>query len=394
MKTNYFIVIVVLLFIGCNSVKRTQKMVTRGEYDRAIDLAVKKLQKDRISEKSEAQKLLLEEAFRKAVADDKRQLTKLQQESNPAFSRAIYYRYLDLDARQQAIRPLLPLNSAIQNRTLSFVMIDYTDELIASKRALIDYLYDEANYYYGLQTISDYRTAYNIFCEIEELSPNFKDTRQLRDDARFGGTDFVIVSLVNQSGAFLPYRLERDLLDFNTYGLDTFWTEFHASPNPSVDYTYGIDLRLRELWVSPDQVSEQTFRRSKQVVDGYEARLDRNGNVVRDSLGNPVQQERLITVRASVTYTIQQKAARVGGEVMYFDLLGNQQIDRHPLGSEFIFENRFAKFRGDERALTDEDRRFISGNFIPFPSEEQMLVDTGTQLKQQLRERIERQSFD
>ena len=246
----------------------------------------------------------------------------------------------------------------------------------------------------GLQTISDYRTAYNIFCEIEELSPNFKDTRQLRDDARFGGTDFVIVSLVNQSGAFLPYRLERDLLDFNTYGLDTFWTEFHASPNPSVDYTYGIDLRLRELWVSPDQVSEQTFRRSKQVVDGYEARLDRNGNVVRDSLGNPVQQERLITVRASVTYTIQQKAARVGGEVMYFDLLGNQQIDRHPLGSEFIFENRFAKFRGDERALTDEDRRFISGNFIPFPSEEQMLVDTGTQLKQQLRERIERQSFD
>ncbi|MDC7993900.1 hypothetical protein [Altibacter sp. HG106] len=394
MKANYFFVIVILLFAGCSSVKRTQKMVARGAYDQAIELAVKKLQKDPTSDRSEAQKLLLEKAYQHAVAEDQRQLAKLTLADTPVFSREIYYTYLDLDARQREIRPLLPLYSATEGRNLDFKVVDYSQELEDARQAYIAYLYSEALYYFELQSISDYRTAYHIFCEIEELAPNYKETRHLRDEARAFGTDYVIVSLSNQSGAFLPYRLERELLDMNTYGLDTFWTVFHENAVSNTNYTYAVELRLRELWVSPDQLSEETFRRARQVVDGYVDRLDRNGNIVRDSLGNPIRDERRITVRASVTYTQQQKVARLGGTLIFRDLLRQQQIDQYPIGSEFVFDNRFARFRGDERALTQEDLQFISGRFIPFPSEEQLLLDTGYQLKEQLREQLTNGAFD
>ena len=66
MKYLGSIILISLLFIGCNSVKRNQQYIAKGDYDKAIDLAVKKLQKDKTSNKSDAHILLLEDAFEKS----------------------------------------------------------------------------------------------------------------------------------------------------------------------------------------------------------------------------------------------------------------------------------------------------------------------------------------
>lgn len=47
MKAFYLLLFTAFFSISCNSVKRTQKFVARGDYDQAIELAVKKLQKDK-----------------------------------------------------------------------------------------------------------------------------------------------------------------------------------------------------------------------------------------------------------------------------------------------------------------------------------------------------------
>ena len=61
-------------------------------------------------------------------------------------------------------------------------------------------------------------------------------------------------------------------------------------------------------------------------------------------------------------------------------------MDRHPLTTEFVFENEFARFRGDERALTPDDERFLRNDFLPFPSSEQMVLDAGTDIKARLKD--------
>ncbi len=393
MKAFYILLFTALLSISCNSVKRTQKFVSQGNYDEAIELAVKKLQKDKGAKEYDAHIRLLEEAFLKAKDEDTRQIAFLKRENSLANAKEIYYTYLDLQWRQNLIRPLLPLYSNEMGRKANFVFSDYSNELLAAKDAYVKSLYQEAIVYMQRNTKEDYRSAYNVLCELDEVQPNYKDVFQLKEDTRFRGTDFVFVTLNNHTGQFIPFRLEQDLLDFNTYGLDDFWTEYHSKREAGINYDLGIDLNFQNIQISPERISDKQYIRKQRVPDGYEYRRDRAGNIVHDSLGNAIKIERFIDVSAVVTVTTQQKSVFVGGTVVYKDLNRRQQLNSFPLSSEFIFENTFAKYRGDERALTIDDRRILNNYFIPFPNNEQMVFDAGTDIKERFKEILRDNTF-
>ncbi|WP_034257744.1 hypothetical protein [Altibacter lentus] len=393
MRSTITLCCLALLFASCNSVKRNQKFVAQGNYDQAIELAVKKLQKNRDSDKNDAHIVLLEEAFSKAVEDDTRRITFLKKENNPAASREIYHLYRDLEYRQNLLRPLLPLYSDALGRNANFKLVDYSTQLIAAKQAYIAYLYTEADAYMDRQQIADYRTAYHIYCEIDELQPNYKDVKRLKEDAHFYGTDFVFVSLNNRSGQIIPHQLERELLDFNTYGLDDFWTEYHNERQQNIQYNLGIVLNLRDIAIAPERIYEREVLRKKRIKDGWEYRLDRNGNVVKDSLGNPIKIDKFKNVTARLFITEQSKSVLVAGNVVYRDLIARRDLNDFPLSSEFIFENIFATYQGDKRALEDEDWNLINNRFVPFPNNSQMVLDAGEDIKLRLREILKNNSI-
>jgi len=393
MKAFYILVFTALFSISCNSVKRTQKFVSQGNYDKAIELATKKLQKDKDAKEYDAHVRLLEEAFLKAKDEDTRHIAFLKRENSPAGAKEIYYTYLDLQTRQDLIRPLLPLYSKEMGRKANFVFSDYSNDLLAAKDAYIQALYQEAIVYMQRNTKKDYRSAFNVLCELDETQPNYRDVHQLREDAHFRGTDFVFVTLNNHTGQFIPYRLERDLLDFNTYGLDDFWTEYHGQRENGINYDLGIDLNFQTIQISPERISDRQYTRNQRIKDGYDYRRDRAGNIVRDSLGNPIKIDKFINVIATVYITTQEKAVFVGGTVVYKDLNKRRQLNSFPLSSEFVFQNAFATFRGDERALTTEDRKLLNNHFIPFPNNEQMVFDAGTDIKERFKDILRENSF-
>ncbi|MRT17438.1 hypothetical protein F3C99_10765 [Vitellibacter sp. q18] len=386
MKAFYLLLFSALFSISCNSVKRTQKFVAQGDYDQAITLAVKKLQKDKAAKEYDPHIRLLEEAFLKAKENDLRRLAFLKKENSPAGAKEIYYTYLDLQARQDLIRPLLPLYSEEMGRKANFVFSDYSNDLLAAKDAYVKALYQEALIYMQRDTKIDYRSAYNVLCELDEVQPNYRDVHQLREDSHFRGTNFVFVQLNNHTGQFIPFRLERELLDFNTYGLDDFWTEYHSRRENGIQYDLGIDLNFQTIQISPERISEKQFHRKERISDGYDYRRDRAGNIIKDSLGNPIKFERFIDVSAVVTVTHQEKAIFVGGTVVYNDLTRRSPLNSFPISTEFVFENAFATYRGDERALTADDRRLVSNGFIPFPNNEQMVYDAGRDIKERFKE--------
>jgi len=393
MKAFYILLFTALFSISCNSVKRTQKFVAQGDYNQAIELAVKKLQKNKDAKEYDAHIRLLEEAFLKAKDEDSRHIAFLKKENSPRGAKEIYYTYLDLQARQDLIRPLLPLYSNEMGRKANFIFTDYTNDLLVAKEAYVQALYQEAIVYMQRNTKQDYRSAFHVLCELDEVQPNYRDVHQLREDAHFRGTDFVFVTLNNHTGQFIPFRLERDLLDFNTYGLDDFWTEYHGQRENGINYDLGIDLNFQTIQISPERISDRQYTRTQRIKDGYEYGRDRKGNIVRDSLGNPIKIDKFINVSAQITITTQQKSVFVGGTVVYKDLNKRRQINSFPLSSEFVFENTFANFRGDERALTAEDRRLLNNHFIPFPNNEQMVFDAGTDIKERFKEILRDNSF-
>jgi hypothetical protein len=328
----------------------------------------------------------LEEAFKKAAEEDTRRIEFLKKDKNPANIRSLYYSYLDLEYRQGLIRPLLPLYSASLGRNATFQIVNYANELVSSKKAYLEYLYRESDVYMTRETIEDYRTAYNIFCEIDELHHNYRDVHSLKEDARFLGTNFIFISLNNLSMQIIPIRLERELLDFNTYSLDDFWTEYHSEEEGNINYSFGIILNFREIAISPERISEREVIRTKEIKTGWVYKRNRDGAIVNDENGNPIKIDKFETVTARLLMSQQSKSVFVGGTVVYRDLILKRDRNKYPLSTEFVFENNFASFRGDERALTDEDLRLLRNSIVRFPSNEQMVLDAGSDIKERLKE--------
>ncbi|NCT16666.1 MAG: hypothetical protein AUK33_02385 [Flavobacteriaceae bacterium CG2_30_34_30] len=393
MKKLLLYLTVVLLLTACNSVKRSQKALYSGNYNASIDIAVSKLQKDRNKKNSQEYILILEDAFKKINERDKKRIDFLEKEANPENSREIFVLYSNLENIQNSISPLLPLYNKESGREVKFKFNDYSNDLIKAKQNFADYLYNLSKTQMQKDDKLSYRDAHSTLQELLDIAPNYRDGQQLLNDAHYFGTDFVFVRLTNNTNQFMPRQLEQDLLNFNTYGLDDFWTVYHTSKQRDIPYNFEINLEFRSILVSPERITERQIPLELEIQDGFTYQKDRRGNFVLDSLGNKIKIDKFIVVKGTLYETEQTKSLAVDARVVYKDIRRNQIINNHPLQTEFIFENVFATFRGDERVLSNEDRRILNNRFVPFPSNEQMLLDAGGDIKDRLSEILQRNKF-
>ena len=391
MKRLLLFTVLLSLLVSCGGRKQIEKQLTTGNYDIAISNALKKLKNNKDKKHKQKFVVLLEDAYQKVVARDLNTIAHLKKDGNPEQYKAIYELYANLDARQEAIKPVLPLK--IDNKYLTLNFDDYTDELVDYRYKTSDYLLDQGIALLDSENKYNAREAFQLFNYVDKINPNFENVNELIHEAIEVGTDYVSVHIENQTQQIIPQRLEDELLDFNTYGINNFWTVYHANAQDQIDYDFGMTLALTQINVSPERINERQILRRKQIVDGWEYVLDENGNVQKDSLGNDIKVDKIITVKASVFETIQSKSSQVVGTIIYKDLKSNQVVDSFNIDSGFVFENLFAEFRGDRRALTRNDLALLRNRLLPFPSNEQLVYDTGEDLKIKLKRIINSYNF-
>ncbi len=380
-----------ILFAGCSSKKQIEQELHSGNYDQAVNSALRQLQ-SRKTEKRKSKFIgMLKEGYARITERDLEDIAFLKKDNNPANWVRINEMYSTLDARQRAIEPVLPLY--IKGREVKFQFNDYTSDMINAKNKASEYLYSNSKALLNSNNKYDIRKAFDDLQYLENINPNYGDAQKLMGIALQKGRDFVMVSLINDTAQIIPSRLEDDLLDFDTYGLDNLWTIYHTEADTSIDYDYSMQLQLRQINISPERINEKQLLREKEVVDGWEYQLDQNGNVMQDSLGNDIKIDKIVRVRARLFEIAQTKSAQVIGRVVYSDLKTNQVLDTFTIDSEFIFENLFARTRGDRRALDQQDRQLLRQEEVPFPSDSQMVYDTGEDLKHKLKRIINNHSF-
>ena len=385
--------LILLLTISACGVKQTRNLLASGDYDSAINNAVDGLRTNKNAKGKQDYVYLLEEAFAKAKERDLRDINSWFKDANPQNLEKIYSTYIQLNNRQEKIRPLLPLKLLKEGRDAIFPFDDYTDQIVSSKNALSKYLYDNSKALLANKDKMIIRRAYDDLTYLKSINPGFKDVDYLIDEAKFKGTDFVDVYTKNQTNMVIPVRLQDDLLDFSTYGLNDKWTVYHSNRQKGIDYDYGLIINFREINISPEQVKERRFDRESVIKDGVKNLLNANGNVVKDSLGNPIKVDNLRTVRISIFEFSQIKSCQVTAKVDYSNLKTNQLIETFPIASEFIFTNMYSTYKGDRRAAEESYYNNFNNKPLSFPSNEQMVFDTGNDLKEKLREIIVRNKF-
>ena len=381
-----------LLVVACGT-GNIERLISNGDYDDAIDKAISKLSKNKDAKGKQDYVYLLQEVYTKANERDLTQINRLVKEASASNFEKVYNLYSGLQTRQDKVNRILPLKLLKEGKNATFNMTDYSDDIISSKNGLLSYLYANSTKLLESKNKMDIRQAYDDLLYLDKLNPNYKDVRKKIDEAQFKGTDYVHVYTKNETNMVIPVRLQDDLLNFGTFGLNDKWTVYHNNKQNNITYDFGMLVNFRQINISPEQIKEKEFIKEKQVKDGTKTLLDNNGNVVKDSLGNPIKVDNFKTIRVNIYEFRQFKSVQVTAKVDYVDYRNNQLIESFPLASEFIFENIYSTFNGDKNACEPDYYQYFDKRAVPFPSNEQMVFDSGEDLKAKLKDIITRNRF-
>lgn len=391
MKKLLLSTLVAISLIACSTSKQIEKSLSYGNYDRAITDAISKLRTNKNKKGKADFVLMLQVAYNKASERDLNDIAFLKKENNPENYIRIYDMYVGLNNRQERIKPLLPLY--VNGNQVNFNIKNYDSQIINYKNGASEQIYKNATTLLNSNNKLDYRIAYDELKEIENINPNYKDVRQLMEVAHNKGIDFVLVNMINDTRKVIPQRLEDDLLNFSSYGLNNFWSIYHGTPEDKVTYDYNMRVNLRDINISPEQIKEREVLKEKQIVDGWKYLVGEDGNEVKDSLGNSIKVDKMKTVKCRYYEFKQFKSTQITGNVEYINTKTNQLVDAFPISSQFVFEHIYANSRGDRRALDNSLLPFLEKRAVPFPTEEQMIYDTGEDLKLQLKGIINSYAF-
>ncbi|MBO6532148.1 MAG: hypothetical protein ACE37L_05235 [Allomuricauda sp.] len=389
------LLLTVMVLGACSGVKKTQEALNTGNYNAAMNKAIKNLAENKTKKGHQQFIVLLEEAFAKNAAREQQEIAFLQNDGNPANLESIYNKYVQLKQIQERIRPLLPLYIVDEGRDARFNFVNYDNQILNTKDDLSEHLYQNAlNLLASAKYKSDYRAAYDDLKYLQEINPGYRETVAKMDEAYNKGLEFVRVEIANQTQQIIPERLEAELLDFNAFGIENFWLQYHTNPLENINYDYAMNLDFMEINISPERINETQVIKERQIKDGWEYLLDQDGNVVKDSLGNKIKVDKMRTVTCKLFQFTQFKSAQIGAKVSFTNLRDGQVINSYPLSSEFVFEHIFANYQGDKRALEDDLLLYLNAREVPFPSNEQMVYDAGEDLKLRLKNIVSRYQFN
>ncbi len=392
MKKITFLITFFILITSCG-VKQTKNNLASGNYDAAIDIALSNLRSNKDKKGKQDYIYLLEEAFAKAKERDLNSISFLSKENIPSNLEKIYNTYLSLNDRQEKIKPLLPLKLIKEGRNAIFPFDNYNDAIISSKNALSNYLYTNAKALMLTKNKMNYRRVYDDLAYLDKINPNYKDVAKMMDEAQFKGTDHVIVYTKNESNMIIPVQLQNDLLDFKSYKLNDKWTVYHSIKQKDISYDYDMLINFRSILISPEQIKEREFIKERQIVDGQKKQIDANGKVVVDRQGKAVMVDNLINASVRIYEVRQFKSCQITAKVDYIDSKSKQSIQSFPIASEFVFENIYSTYKGDRRAADDNYYAYFDKKIVPFPTSEQMVYDTGEDLKAKINGVINNNQF-
>lgn len=375
MRKQYALISLVMI-VALGGCVNTQKLINSGQYDEAINLTVRKLQKNRNKEKHI---LRLEEAFYKVQQRDLDRIAFLKKEGNPDNSVEIFRMYEQIDFRQKKIEPLLPLFVDESAATFKFLNVD--DEIISWKREAADYLYAHALSLLDKPDKLSARQAYDELQELIGFFPNYRDSDQRSLEAWNRGMNWITFRVENNSLNLIPQEFAYELRHTNLWPSEGKWFRFLGEQDDDSLADFSVVVNLRVVDVGPEQIKEIHYDETREIQTGEKDLLDEDGDVVKDSSGNVIKVPILKEVTAHIVETQQTKIGVLGGTVEFHDRLKNKFVHSDDFTVEALFEHFSASYSGSKEAMTEETKKKIGRKPVPFPTDFGMIMDGAEHLQ-------------
>lgn len=346
MKLKLYTVIFITLTALFFSCKSAEKMYLKGNYDEAVELAAKKL-----SKKPNDAGLLqtLQSAYRFAVEDHESRIRNFSNSFEDLKYERVYQEYLDLQRLYDAVRRSPAVFDIVQPTDYSAYITTYKEQAANARVERGQTLMDN-------NTKQGARDAYFEFQRALDLKPGDLSIRQKLDDAYANAvTNVVLLPLTRYGFQYSSYNFDMnnfnvDIMRYlNNNNNNRFVRYYQAAEargyNVRMDNT--VEMKFSDVNIGRYRDQRSTREVSKQVV-GKE-RVYSKDSVVKE----------YITVKATITTTTRSIQADGLLQATIRDY-NDRWLWSDTYRGDYSWQASFSTFTGDERALSDEDKKLIA----------------------------------
>jgi len=358
-KLYTFLLIVSAGILGF-SCKTASKLYEKGNYDEAVELAAKKLQKD----PGDAKLLtIIQSSYRYAVADHESSIRNNSENTNELKWEWMYNDYAALQRMYDAIRRSPSVFEIVHP-------VNYAEYLVTYSEKAGDIRYDRGLAFMQRYDKQSYRNAYLEFQAALGFKPGDRDVLQKMNEAyEYAVTNVVILPMEQYGGyQYSPYNtgyqsFDDQLLHSLQYSGGNDFVKFYPawdarSRNIRTDQV--VDMRLATINIGRYHDSRSTKRVSKEVV--IKETVYRPDSIVKEY--GKVYADITTTRRTMNSAALLQVNVRdVNGGWLWSDNFNGN----HNWSAEF------ATYTGDERALSETDKQLINRRQEQPPREEEII---------------------
>ena len=346
MKLKLYTLLIFSTSLALSSCKTAEKLYQQGRYDEAVEIAAKKLQKKPGDEKLTD---ILQNAYRFAVEDHESRIRNHSNSNTDLRWEYIYQEYSQLQGLYEAIRRSPSVFDIVQPTDYSSYIATYKEEA------------GNARYERGLELMdqnnkASSREAYYEFQKALALKPGDISTRQKIEESYANGVTNVIVLPLTRYG----YQYSSYNFDYNNFNYDLLrylsnnnksqFVRYYNQPgpvSPDVRVDNTVDMKFSDVNIGRYRDQRSTREVSKQVVS--KEIVIKKDSVVKE----------YITVKARITTTTRTIQADGLLQATIRDYNG-RWIWSDTYRGDYSWSYTFATYTGDERALSDEDKKIIN----------------------------------
>jgi hypothetical protein len=339
-RAHLAVLLITLTIFGCSSGKKAYE---RGDYYGAVMKSVNRLRQNPDHSKSiEA----LQAAYPLAVEYYEGEAqNEIASNSNFKWKNAIQS-YNSINTLYEAIRQCPACKKAVPNPK------NYYAEIGPLKEKAADESYNAGITALMKGNRDEAKKAYFNFYDAQSFVPGYKDVVEYLDKAKFEATLKVIIEQIpvparyNLSGGFFQDKVEAFL--HNNYTDQTFIKFYTPEEAKSVNLPYAdqiMRIQFDDFSVGNSVLREREETITKDSVKVGEAKIE--GKTV------PVYN----TVKAKLTTYRKELISNGLLSMVVVDAKTNGVLSTRKFSGEFVWVSQWARFNGDERALTDEQLR-------------------------------------
>ncbi|HVI44950.1 MAG TPA: hypothetical protein VM802_08770 [Chitinophaga sp.] len=355
LSPRLYVLALLLSALFLQSCMSGEKLYNKGRYDAAVTAFVKKLH--RKPQDATALKLL-PAAYEQAVKLHEERVNRFLASNNELKWESVRAEYRTLQTLYNAIRSS---PAAMQIVTPK----DYSNAITGAQENAAEIRYERGVSLMERGDKASARQAYDEFAATLKLVKNYRDTKTRMDEAFQAAVINVVVSEVDVRSLYYQFTadqfrdyLVRDLQMRNINRFVQFYDE-RVARGQNLRPDQYIEMRFLDFVVGQTYYDRIQRDVSKEIVTG--TAKDTSGRII----------EIRTTVRATLYITTKTVVSRGILDYRILDTNNSAVLRTDRIPGSFTWQNQFGTYRGDYRALSEEDKQLIGGREeIPPPPDE------------------------